>query len=191
MSILHTIHALKEEKLYERKHIEPYFYFLPNQAQGDCLFESMSQLLYKNSEKTQSLRQEVADFYKSFDDSLEYPVNTIEDKIKLTLLADPYDDSGELHKTNIAKDNVFANLGDIFVLSKIHRCNILLLKQEGMFYRVIPIKNKGGSVFYHIRMISDEHFEACLPVKINITRIHRRPKLSKWKSRKRKTTITP
>jgi hypothetical protein len=81
---------------------EDIFEIVPNNANGNCLFETMEYLLlettYANTNvlpKAAQIRKMVADFYKDFDIDINYPMDTIEYNIKIGIMFDNIDNEVE------------------------------------------------------------------------------------------------
>lgn len=111
-----------------------YFSAIPNNADGNCLFESIECLLVgstyelEHGETTsEEIREMVGNFYKNFDREIDYPINTIEYNIKMGIIFDNFDDEMS-HDYNICNDKVWASMTDVLICSLIFEININLYK---------------------------------------------------------------
>lgn len=110
------------------------FKTIDNNANGNCLFESMAYLLegslYELEHGVTSsdeIRYMVGEFYRKFDKDIYYPENTIEYRIKLGNMFDNIDDEMP-HDYNIYNDKVWASMTDVLICSLIFEININLYK---------------------------------------------------------------
>jgi hypothetical protein len=125
-----------------------------NNADGNCLFESISYLMNNLPEEEdlpgdrkitqEEIRMLVYDFYKNFDRDIKYPKETIENAIILGLLYDndDEDEHGEYihHDINVSNDRVWASMTDILVCSIIFDVDINLYIKYGNEYKLEKIK---------------------------------------------------
>ena len=96
------------------------FLIMVNQEDGNCLFESMSNLV---NEHHTIIRQKVFNFYKTFDRNKKYDENTIEYAVLLDLTFDNVD--GEFkYEDIIGFNNVWASMTDILVCSLLYNVDI-------------------------------------------------------------------
>ncbi len=110
------------------------FNVIANNADGNCLFESIEYLLVgslyelKNGYTSASdIRAMVGNFYRDFDKDIDYPESTIEYKIKIGNIFDNIDDEMQ-HDYNIWNDKVWASMTDVLICSLIFEININLYK---------------------------------------------------------------
>ena len=142
------------------------FDILENEADGDCLFRSMSQLFFDNEDGHDLIRSMIYDYYCSFDIEKDYNENSKEFMIKLSIITDSgCEDEDELpHHINISKQGVWGNMTDILVASIVFDCDFIILKTiKGSKYTVLPIISKFGKKnIYHIRHVKNNHYEALI-----------------------------
>jgi hypothetical protein len=106
------------------------FITVANNADGNCLFESIEHLLsgsvYEKEHgviTAENIREAVGEFYRNFDKDIDYPEQTIEYRIKIDNLFDNMDDEMP-HDYNIWNDKVWANMTDVLICSLIFEINI-------------------------------------------------------------------
>jgi hypothetical protein len=115
---------------------------IANDAEGNCLFESVAYLINKlprddddEDISHHDVRRMVYDFYKEFDRDIKYPTIAIESAILLGLSFDNEDDDenedGELmkHEDNVEYDKVWGSVTDLLVCSVIFDVDIDLFKK--------------------------------------------------------------
>lgn len=141
------------------------FLIMVNQEDGNCLFESMSNLV---NEHHTIIRQKVFNFYKTFDRTQKYDHHTIEYAIVLGLTFDNVD--GEFkHEEFIGFDNVWASMTDILVTSLLYKVEINIYKYDEVINKYIVDKVKYQYKNYrelHILYSNNNHFEALIPIKL-------------------------
>lgn len=145
-----------------------------NNADGNCLFESVSYLINNLPEEDlpgdrkitqEDIRMLVCDFYKNFDRDIKYPKESIENAIILGLLYDndDEDEHGEYihHDRNVSNDRVWASMTDILVCSIIFDVDINLYIKYGNEFKLEKIKYqyKNKDVL-HVLYNGINHFEA-------------------------------
>ena len=115
------------------------FKIIGNNANGNCLFESMEHLLnfseyeFKHGiTKATRIREMVGEFYKKFDKDANYLESMIEYKIKMGILFDNVDDEMQ-HDCNICNDKVWASMTDVLMCSLIFSININLYTRNTSF----------------------------------------------------------
>jgi hypothetical protein len=115
------------------------FTVIPNNADGNCLFESIETLLLgtdyelnNGPTSASKIREMVADFYKTFDRDIDYPNTTIEYNIKLGIMFDNIDDENG-HDINIMNDYVWASMTDVLICSLLFEINIYLYTKKSTF----------------------------------------------------------
>ena len=102
------------------------FRIIPNNKDGNCLFESIAYLIGGSPIATE-IREMVGNFYREFDRDISYPESTIEYSIKLGILFDNADgDDVSAHDYNIWNDKVWASMTDVLICSLIFETNINL-----------------------------------------------------------------
>ena len=109
------------------------FRVIPNNTDGNCLFESIAHLLMGSRESENDIitageiREMVGNFYRDFDRDICYPETTIEYAIKIGNLFDNIDDE-MAHDYNIWNDKVWASMTDVLICALIFEININLYK---------------------------------------------------------------
>ena len=150
---------------------------IKNKANGNCLFEALSFLLYrKDPTLNEFLRQQVCEFYTAFDPLRPYVLDSLNYNIAFSMTFDEDEDQDEEddegaeklpHSKNICNDMVYASATDIMVLAKLFRLNIILFKviysPEGQYYNTALIENTKSRKLVHIRHVGGNHYEAMLP----------------------------
>jgi hypothetical protein len=134
-----------------------------NQEDGNCLFESMSNLVNENHT---IIRQKIFNFYKTFDRTKKYDVDTIEYAIVLGLTFDNIDDEFT-HEEFIGFDNVWASMTDVLVCSLLYNVDINIYKYDEVINKYIIDKVKYQYKNYrtlHILYSNNNHFEALIPI---------------------------
>lgn len=126
-----------------------HFNIIKNDANGNCLFESISYLINNLPKKQKKLCQKdirllVHDFYKKFDRDIKYPDGTIEQSILLGLIFENQDEDENgvyiSHDINIINDMVWGSLIDILVCSVVLDVDINLYVYHGNDVRLEQIK---------------------------------------------------
>lgn len=160
-----TMTILRDEEFHSK------FYVISNNADGNCLFESIETLLNGSPYETEhgyttafAIRKLVGEFYREFDKDIDYPDTTIEYKIKIGILFDNVDDISQ-HDYNICNDRVWASMTDVLICSLLFEFNIDLYKyvSETNTYHIETITaqynyTKTVSILYN----GVDHFEALL-----------------------------
>jgi hypothetical protein len=159
---------------------------IKNKANGNCLFEALSFLLYRKDPTLNAfLRQQVCEFYTAFDPLRPYVLDSLSYNIAFSMtfdedeeVEDDQDDQDVIviedeedeklpHSKNICKDMVYASATDIMVLAKLFRLNIILFKvvysPEGQYYNTALIENTKSRKLVHIRHVGGNHYEAMMP----------------------------
>lgn len=139
------------------------FLILINEQDGNCLFESLSNLINENHTV---IRQKVFNFYKTFDRTKKYNEDTIEYAILLGLIYDNTD--GEFrHEDIIGCDNIWASMTDILVCSLLYNIDINIYKYDEILNKYIIDHVKYQHKNYrtiHILYSNNNHFEALIPI---------------------------
>jgi hypothetical protein len=173
MVSLEDINRITEETNIKKAQVDKVFKYIKNPAKGNCLFESIAQI-FGDIKGHVEIRKRVCDFYTDFDETAEYPDNSVEQMLSFSLLADPDDEDEEeedeeertvtLHKTHICEDAQWANLSDIYAVCILYSTNIMLFKLESnKEYRVVPVLNPASNEYIHIRHVHGNHYEAMIP----------------------------
>ena len=175
MISLEDINRITEDTIIRKTQVDKLFTYKKNPAKGNCLFESIAQI-FGDIKGHVEIRKRVCDFYTDFDETVDYPDNSIEQMLKFSLIADPYDDEDDeddedeeertvtLHKTNICEDAKWGNLSDIYAVSILYSTNIILFKLESKTeYRVVPVLNPASTEYIYIRHVNGNHYEAMIP----------------------------
>lgn len=145
------------------------FRVIPNNADGNCLFESIEQLLsgslYELDHGTTTaaeIREMVGNFYREFDKDIDYPESTIEYNIKIGNMFDNIDDEMP-HDYNIWNDKIWASMTDVLICSLLFEININLYKyvKETDSYHIECIKSQYGFInTVNLLYNGINHFEA-------------------------------
>lgn len=148
-----------------------------NPPNGNCLFNSMSELLFGGIWQHANMRKRVAAFYRDFDATTVLSsesedkagsspcgpraLGSMQYRIALSIIGDSYDDDGGLHSVNIKRNKVWGNLTDVMVLCLLYNVNVVLLhEQKGKdSYTVVPYMVNSDSLVVYLRLC-DSHFEA-------------------------------
>lgn len=141
---------------------------IENNANGNCLFETMEYLLsgtlYEYNHgytRASEIREMVGQFYKDFDKDIDYPINTIEYNIKIGILFDNMDDAEEAHDINICNDKVWASMTDVLICSLLFNVNINLYKYFEKKYHLEKITSQYNFMeTINILYNGVNHFEA-------------------------------
>jgi len=166
MYSIEYINSLTGDNIMNAKEIDTLFDIKKNRAKGDCLFESLSQSLNDGKmDFHENIRKEICNFYKVFDETIDYETDSIEQKLAFSIIGDPTDDDRKLHKENICKSKIYANISDIYIASILYSKNIILflLSDSKKEYRIMPIINTASNEYIYIRLIGRNHYEAMIP----------------------------
>jgi CRISPR/Cas system-associated endoribonuclease Cas2 len=141
----------------------PRFNRISNSADGNCLFETLSYFVGTSHEQ---LRQDLYLFYQCFDKTKEYPDNSFEANIQLSLIGDNDDGMGGLHEDNVGQDKVWASFTDIMVLAHFLELNITVFRLnrrdiEFEFYSATENVSHYRNI--SILFVNGNHFEALAP----------------------------
>lgn len=107
MYSIEYINSLTGDNIMNAKEIDTLFDIKKNRAKGDCLFESLSQSLNNGKmDFHENIRKEICNFYKVFDETIDYETDSIEQQLAFSIIGDPTDDDRKLHKENICKSKI-------------------------------------------------------------------------------------
>ena len=127
------------------------FIVIANNADGNCLFESIEKLLDGSLYELEhgftsasDIRTMVGEFYRNFDKDIDYPDSTIEYQIKIGNIFDNIDDEMQ-HDYNIWNDKVWASMTDVLICSLIFEVNINLYKYNS------------NTSMYHLEQITSQY----------------------------------
>jgi len=142
---------------------------IPNNADGNCLFESIEHLLVGSIYELDhgvttaaEIREMVGNFYIEFDKDIDYPESTIEHNIKMGIMFDNFDNEMP-HDYNIWNDKVWASMTDVLICSLIFEININLFKyvKETNTYHVEKITSQYNFInTVNLLYNGVNHFEA-------------------------------
>lgn len=141
------------------------FQVIENNADGNCLFESLEYLLQNVmsvSNTASEIREMVGNFYRNFDKDINYPESTIEYIIKIGNIFDNMDDDMQ-HDYNIWNDKSWASMTDVLICSLMFEININLYKynKESNTYHLEEIKSQYNfTETINILYNGTNHFEA-------------------------------
>ena len=159
--------------MLSRREFNTQYQVVRNNADGNCLFESISYLinnLPKGDEEQDEFTHEdvrllVYDYYKEMVRDIKYPNEAIENAVILGLLYDNEDfsETGEIisHDRNISNDKVWGSMTDLLVCSILFDVDINLYKKYGNEFKLEKIKyqyknNNTINILYN----GINHFEA-------------------------------
>ena len=159
------INDLQHEATMPKSEVTKLFHIEPNAAEGNCLFNSMGEVLFGDENKDIEIRAQVCNVYQIIDALVaDAPENDILQKIQLTMLADPVDDDGRLHAESVCDDFVYGNMGDVLICSLLFECNIMLFSsnRKSMF-NITPLLNPNAKFTIYLKFNGKDHYEAMLP----------------------------
>jgi hypothetical protein len=164
--------------MLSRREFNTKYDIVRNNADGNCLFESISYLI-NNLPKDSSQDEEqdefthedvrllVYDYYKEMDRDIKYPNNAIENAVILGVIYDN-DDYNEIyeiipHDKNVSNDKVWASMTDLLVCSIIFDVDINLYIKYGNEFKLEKIKYQYKNKHtINILYNGINHFEALL-----------------------------
>lgn len=129
----------------ESKTTDNYFIVQKVNSNGNCLFESMSHIIYGSADRHDELRQQVADYYKTFNPNEEYEPDSIDQLISFGVLYDNEDANGKLHTEEVVNEYVWASNTDILVLCKIYKICVEIHNEGTYDSRISTYISKGSS----------------------------------------------
>lgn len=159
--------------MLSRREFNTQYDIVRNNAEGNCLFESISYLINnlpkEDGEQDEFTHEDVRllvyDYYKEMDRDLKYPKESIENAVILGILYDndDFNDANEIipHDRNITNDRVWGSMTDLLICSIIFDVNINLYKKNGNEFILEKIKyqyknNNTINILYN----GINHFEA-------------------------------
>jgi hypothetical protein len=167
MTTLQKINNISQETTFPKKDVDKILKKESNDATGNCLFNSIGELLFADQHYDRKIRQKVKQFYDRFDPDLaKYTEDTIEYMIAISMLGDDTDDDGRLHKDTIGQNLVYANVTDALICSLLLKCNIILVEKiSSTTYKMTPLgKSPNHKNTIHILYNGVDHFEAMIPM---------------------------
>ena len=156
---------------YTAKEFNDMFTVVSNSANGNCFFEAMEYLLegtkyhltnLKEVPSAAEIRFMVGEFYRNFDKDIDYPEDTIENRIKLGIMFDNIDEEMP-HDYNIYNDKVWASMTDVIVCSLLFDVNIRLFKYNSwtnMYEREVVNPQYNFTDTINLLYNGINHFEA-------------------------------
>lgn len=121
---------------------EGIYEIIKNNADGNCLFESVAQLLFNDIDRYGEIRQSICDFHKGFACGAQ-PFVPLEDEfsaltqrsnkqelinnLKFVLLQD---EGGEAHAINVCENNVYARDSEIVAICLFYQVNIKIYMES-------------------------------------------------------------
>jgi len=133
-----------------------------NKADGNCLFYSVSQILYGDDTYHKEIRKEVCKFYKTFKQNS--PKNDVETAIAMSMIGDPTDNDGKIHKETVCDNLKYANVTDIMIIGYIYHANInLYIPINNDLYAINTYKIHEPIMTMNILFNGRDHYEALLP----------------------------
>ena len=166
------IDQLQSDRTFTCHEIESLFNVINNGADGNCLFYSVSQQMVGNQSKAKEYRQMVCDFYKTFNTNRQYPSDSLEEKIQMSLIGE------ESHKDQVCKNLDWAQSPDIYVLVKLLNIRIIIFnflrdRVTATPYTAHPTAKNERTLY--IKFNGTDHYEALNPKSLpkpaaNVTR---------------------
>lgn len=144
------------------------FTVLENNADGNCLFESVEQIndIFTHAQ----LRRLVCDYYKSFDKNKIYDNDSLENHLQIQMIGDNTEfhartgkELKRTHEKRICVSREYAGMMDIMVIAMILHSNIVLLIANEHDYTVHPIKVANDAPIMFIKFNGINHYEALIP----------------------------
>lgn len=154
---------------------------LSNNADGDCFFESMAQLLFERIEYSGVIRQRVCDFYEGFKHGA-YPFTPFDDEfdvltrrsnkaelinnLKYLLLQDS---DGEHHSKNVCSSKIYARDSEMATICLLYEVNLMIFMVSNNSVDVFQLTyelNKPTLLLHFVpgRTSSNEgHYQAIKP----------------------------
>lgn len=186
-----TKHSLNYKQLFSK---------FENEGEGDCLFRSISQILYQNENKHLEIRKKICQFYQKFDKTGSYPEYSLKSKLQLALIGSEFDSNDvrtdESTGESLSEENVWGSTAEILIAAMIFRTNIIIISTfNKSSYNVIPYcgssKAKKPPIFLFYN--GENHYEALVPIRRSSRRLSKQaeePKPSKETetTRKNKTS---
>ena len=163
ISSIDDINNLTTDMQISQAVVNTLFSIKKNGADGNCLFYSVSQSLHNNQSKAKNYRKLACDFYKKFDTTSQFSEDSLENKIKMSILGHVGED--ENHSTEICKNLEYANYTDIFILADILKINIFIFHYIDRSCNIYPILNPNGSRNIYVKYNGVDHYEAMIPKK--------------------------
>jgi len=172
-----TKHSLNYKQLFSK---------FENEGEGDCLFRSISQILYQNENKHLEIRKKICQFYQKFDKTGSYPENSLKSKLQLALIGSEFDSNDvrtdESTGESLSEENVWGSTAEILIAAMIFRTNIIIISTfNKSSYNVIPYcgssKAKKPPIFLFYN--GENHYEALVPIRRSSRRLSKQVKESK------------
>ena len=139
--------------MLSRRNFNTQYDIVRNNAEGNCLFESIAYLINnlpkeENEEQDEFTHEDVRllvyDYYKEMDHDIKYPNESIENAVILGVSYDndDYGENGEItpHDRNISNDKVWGSMTDLLICSIIFDVDINLYKKNGNEFILEKIK---------------------------------------------------
>lgn len=150
--------------------LEKEFHFEDVDASGDCLFNSIGEILFGDENKGHEIREKVSNFYSTFDTEKEYPENSLLWNISCGIKFD--DDEFDCNENYVGKHSeimsetgVWGNMNDLFICSHLFHVNIVLFNYVTKTQVSInKIQNDSALTTIYMRFINGNHFEPMLPI---------------------------
>jgi len=179
MSIsISTVQKISQYKQYSKRafDFEHLFNKVKNKGGGDCLFRSMAQHIYNDESKHGVIRDNVCNYYKTFDMQKSYPENSLEYKLQITLICEEFDSNGlRIDETTgkcISKENVWGSAAEILVMAIIYHMNIIVVSTfDEKRYSIIPYRGHYKKVPLFMYYNGENHYQALTPIRRTSSRI--------------------
>jgi hypothetical protein len=168
--IVERLYQLHEEETLFKFIVKNHFHIEDNDAKGNCLFNSIGEILYGEQSECVAIRKQVHQFYQMLENEndknkLDQYDPVVIDNIRNTIIADTFDDNQLPHSQTIGNNYVYGNIGDVMICSLLFQCNILLFQPASKHeYLIIPIRNQHSKLAICLQFNGTDHFEAMLPI---------------------------
>lgn len=144
--------------------VDKYLTTKRNSGNGNCLFLTIEQ---QNGPKHKVLRQQVCDFYRTFDTNVDgYPQDSLNQRIALTNFGDTLDDDGRIHATSICNGGTYGSLTDVLIICKLLGRNAIMfteVNEESYIFADYLFFDRTNDLI--IRYNGSNHYEAMFPSK--------------------------
>lgn len=193
---VNTLQKISQDTQFT-KHLLNYkqiFSKFENEGEGDCLFRSISQILYGNENKHLEIRKKICQFYQKFDKTGSYPDDSLKSKLQLALIGSEFDSNDvrtdESTGESLSEENVWGSTAEILIAAIVFRTNIIIISTfNKSSYNVIPYcgssKAKKPPIFLFYN--GENHYEALVPIRRSSSRLSKQVEESK-QSKQTETT---
>ena len=161
------INQIVDDTKVSKRTVDQLFTILKNDADGNCLFYSISQSLHGNQSKAGTYRKYVCDFYRTFDQDRTYPMDSLEEKIQLAMLG-----TEKTHAKIICKELKWAHYIDIIILAKLLNIKIIVFARnnELQSYSMGAFTTQTPKHIVYLHYNGRDHYEALIPKSVDTKR---------------------